>query len=227
MLSRAMVKVVTYLRRKPGMAVDEFQHYWRTEHPGVVTRLPGLRRYVQSHTLPSGYRKAEPVYDGIAEVWADSTDALRAMTGSPAYAAVQEDEARFLDRSATGILVTEEHVIVDGPAPADGVKNVEFVRRRPGMDVAEFQRYWRAVHGPIAARIRMIRRYVQSHTRLSAYAGGRVPAWDGIAVTWFDSTDQMRASAATPEYAATRADEPNFVTPDLPFIITREHVIVP
>ena len=226
MLVAAVVKVVTYLKRRPGMAVDEFQRYWRTRHPDVVVRLPGLRRYVQSHTLPSGYRRGEPAYDGIAEVWADSTDALRAMTRGPAYAAVQEDEARFLDRAATGIIVTEEHVIVDGPAPAGGVKNVEFVRRRPGMAVDDFQRYWRAVHGPIAARIPVIRRYVQSHTRRSAYEGGRAPAWDGVAITWFDSTDAMRASARSPEYAATRADEPNFLAPDPPFIITREHVIV-
>ncbi len=220
-----MVKVVTSLKRRPGMPVDEFQEYWRTRHPEVVTRLPGLRRYVQSHTRPSGYRAAEPAYDGIAEVWADSTDALRAMTRSPAYTLVQEDEARFLDRSAMGTVVTEEHVIVDRPAPADGVKNVEFVRRRPGMSVEEFQRYWREVHGPLAARIPVIRRYVQSHTRRSAYEGGRAPAWDGVAITWFDSTDAMRASARSPEYAATRADEPNFVAPGPPFIITREHVI--
>jgi uncharacterized protein (TIGR02118 family) len=220
-----MVKVVTYLKRRPGMAVDEFQAYWRTRHPEVVTRLPGLRRYVQSHTRPSAYRAGEPVYDGIAEVWADSTDALRAMTRSPGYAAVQEDEARFIDRAAMGILVTEEHVVLGGAAPADGVKNVEFVRRRPGMGVDEFQRYWREVHGPLAARIPVLRRYVQSHTRRSAYEGGRAPAWDGVAITWFDSTDAMRASATTPEYAATRADEPSFVAPDPPFIITREHVI--
>jgi hypothetical protein len=36
----------------------------------------------------------------------------------------------------------------------------------------------------------------------------------------------MRASAASPEYTRVRADEPNFVAPDLPFVITREHVIV-
>ena len=36
----------------------------------------------------------------------------------------------------------------------------------------------------------------------------------------------MRASAATAEYASVRADEPNFIAPDPPFIITTEHVIV-
>jgi uncharacterized protein (TIGR02118 family) len=95
------------------------------------------------------------------------------------------------------------------------------------MDVAAFQRYWCEVHGPLGAAIPMVRRYVQSHTRRRAYEGGRVPAWAGVAITWFDDTRAMRASAATPEYARVRADEANFLAPGpAPFIITREHVIV-
>ena len=45
-----MVKAVAFFKRRGGMAVDEFQGYWRSRHPEVVTRLPGVRRYVQSHT---------------------------------------------------------------------------------------------------------------------------------------------------------------------------------
>ena len=86
-----MVKVITFLKRKVGMPVEEFQRYWREQHPAVVTRLPGVRRYVQSHTLAADYAAGEPIYDGIAEVWADNTDALRAMTRSPSHAAVLED----------------------------------------------------------------------------------------------------------------------------------------
>jgi uncharacterized protein (TIGR02118 family) len=141
---------------------------------------------------------------------------------------VEADEAMFIDRSTMKMIVTEEHVIKDGHAPADGVKNVEFVTRKPGLDVEKFQRYWREVHGPIAAQIPVIRRYVQSHTRPSAYERGRTPAYDGVAITWFDDTRAMRASGETAEYVRTRADEPRFLAPgDPPFIITREHVIVP
>ena len=42
-----MVKVLTFLKRKPGMSVEEFQRYWLTRHPAVVVRLPGVRRYVR------------------------------------------------------------------------------------------------------------------------------------------------------------------------------------
>jgi uncharacterized protein (TIGR02118 family) len=222
-----MVKAVSFFKRKPDMSVEAFQAYWRTAHPEVVVKLPGIRRYVQSHTLPAGYRGREPVYDGIAEIWFDDTGAMRALAGTPAYAAVEADEATFIDRSTMGLIITEEHLVKDGPAPVNGVKNVEFVTRKPGMPIDEFQRYWREVHGPLAALIPVIRRYVQSHTRLSAYQGGRAPLFDGVAITWFDDTQAMRASAASAEYARTRADEPHFLSPgDPPFIITREHVVV-
>ncbi|MBI2555281.1 MAG: EthD family reductase [Candidatus Rokubacteria bacterium] len=222
-----MVKVVTFLKRKTGMPVDEFQAYWRTRHPEVVTRLPGVRRYVQSHTLPAGYRKGEPIYDGIAEVWADDTDALRAMTRSPEYARVQADEANFIDRASMGYLVTEEHTIKEGSVSPGNIKNVEFLTRKPSMRVGDFQSYWREVHGAIAARIPALRRYVQSHTRRAAYDAGRAPAYDGLAVTWFDSTEAIRAAAATPEYAVAAADRARFLAPGpMRFILTTEHVIV-
>src|SRR5262250_1805793 len=103
-----MVKVITAIKRKSDMPVEEFQEYWRARHPEVVTRLPGVRRYVQSHALAPAYRKGEPVFDGIAEVWADDTDALRAMTRSPVHPELLADEARFIDRAKMGIIVTED-----------------------------------------------------------------------------------------------------------------------
>src|SRR5713101_6124938 len=135
-----MVKVVTFLKRKPGMPVEDFQRYWLTRHPEVVVRLPGVRRYVQSHAVPSAYQKREPLYDGIAEVWADGTDALRAMTRSLEHRAVQADEANFIDRDRMGFIVTEDYMLAGVPVPPAAVKAVEFLSRLPGAPVDEFQR---------------------------------------------------------------------------------------
>ncbi len=222
-----MVKLVVYFKRRAGMEVEPFQEYWRTRHAEVVRGLPGIRRYVQSHTLLGGYRRGAPAFDGTAEVWFDDVDAIRALDGADALRAVQEDEARFIDRSTMRTLVTDERLIKDGDPPAGGVKNVEFVRRRPDLGVEEFQRYWRETHGPLASEIPVIVRYVQSHCRRGGYANGRQPPCDGVAITWFASTDAMRESARTDAYARTRADEANFIAPgELPFIITREHVVI-
>jgi uncharacterized protein (TIGR02118 family) len=221
-----MVKVLTFINRKAGMPVDEFQEYWRTRHPLVVTRLPGIRRYVQSHVLPETYARREPVYDGIAEVWADDTDSLRAMTKSAAHPDLIADEARFIDRARMGIIVTDEHVAKDGPT--EGVKAIEFFTRKPDLAVDGFQQHWRGPHAALAARIPGVRRYVASATRPSAYAAGRTPAYDGAALMWFDSPEALKAAAGSPEYQALVADRASFLAPGSPpFILTREHRIVP
>ena len=90
----------------------------------------------------------------------------------------------------------------------------------------EFQQHWLVVHGPIAAAIPALRRYVQSHTRRSAYEGGRAPAYDGAAITWYDSAEAFRAAAASAEYARVAADGPSFLSMDrIRSILTREYVI--
>ena len=223
-----MIKAITCIKRKPGMGVEGFQAYWRSKHADVVAKLPKIHRYVQSHALPGGYRKGELPYDGIAEIWVESVDVLRAWAGSAEYQAVELDENNFIDRSKTALILTLEHVIKDGPSPDNALKNIEFVPRKPGMPVDEFQTYWRNVHGPIAAEIDVIRRYVQSHTLPSAYRDGRLPLIDGCATTWFDNISSMRLSAKSAAYDRTRKDEANFidVSKEIPFIITTEHVIV-
>jgi uncharacterized protein (TIGR02118 family) len=222
-----MVKALSFFKRRGGMPVDEFQTYWRTRHPAVVTRLAGVRRYVQSHTRPAVYATGDPIYDGIAEVWFDDTSAMRALADTPDMAAVQADEARFIDRSTMGLLITDDHVVKDGPLPAGAVKGVGFVRRKPGMAVDAFQRHWRDVHGPLGAVVPGVRRYVQSHTRAAAYGRGREPAWDGVALIWFDDSAALRAAFRTQEWDRAHADDPNFLAPGpTAFLVTTEHVIV-
>jgi len=70
-------------------------------------------------------------------------------------------------------------------------------------------------------------RYEQNHLALSEYEKSAAPAYDGLAITWFASTADMKRGTTMPEYAATRADEANFL-PDghLPIIVTREHIFL-
>jgi uncharacterized protein (TIGR02118 family) len=177
---------------------------------------------VQSHVLLSGYRKGEPFCDGLAELWFADREALETARASSAFAQARADADRFREPSSAGAMLTVEHLLKDGPKPKGGVKNIELVARRRDLPVVEFHRYWRAHHGPLAVRIAPIRRYVQSH----AIDDPLTRTYDGIASTWFDDTNSMRASAATKEYRATREDEENFVVGPLSFVITREHVLM-
>ncbi len=222
-----MHKIALLYKRHLPISVADFQQRWRTEHAARVSKVPGLAKYVQSHALPQGYTKGELLFDGIEELWfVDEASCVRALA-SGEWKAVNESADDLLDMSRTVLLPIELHVIKDGPIPENAVKNIEFVNQRPGMDLMEFRRYWREVHGPLASRIPPICRYEQNHTALTAYADGGRPAYDGLAITWFESTAAMKASARTPEYAETRADEAAFL-PDghLPIIITREHRII-
>ena len=91
-------------------------------------------------------------------------------------------------------------------------KVIFVVHKRPDMDRDEFRRYWRDVHGPLAAKIPGLRKYVQNHG-LPDSASGALPC-DGIAELWFDSPEAMKAAFASPEGIATTADIPNFLDPD-------------
>ncbi|MET0151352.1 MAG: EthD family reductase [Candidatus Binatia bacterium] len=215
-----MIKLVTFFKRKAELSPEAFQVEWRGAHVEKALAIPGLRGYVQSHVLLSGYRKGEPFCDGLAEMWFDDRAALDQARESAAFARARADADRFRESSTAGAMLTVEYLIKDGPKPKAGVKDVEFVVRKRDLAPEAFHRYWREHHGPLAARIAPIRRYVQSH----AIDDPGTRGYDGIASTWFDDTAAMRASATTEEYRLTREDEANFVTGPLSGIIAREHV---
>ncbi|MCL4764951.1 MAG: EthD family reductase [Hyphomicrobiaceae bacterium] len=222
-----MHKIALLYKRSPGLSVSDYQSRWRTDHARRMAEVPGVLKYVQSHPLMQGYTKGELLFDGIEELWLADEAATARAVASNAWQAAADASRGFLDTGRTVLLPLELHVIKDGAIPENAVKNIEFVNQRPGMDFVEFRRYWREVHGPLASRILSICRYEQNHTSIGAYRDGVRPAYDGLAITWFASTADMKTGARTPEYAETRADEPAFL-PDghLPIIITREHRIV-
>jgi uncharacterized protein (TIGR02118 family) len=218
-----MIKVVYFMYRKPGSTVEEFQDYWRSTHGNIVRKIPGIRRYTQCHTLLSGYRRAvPPPSDGIEEVLFDSLEFMATLETNEEGLSAIADLENFTDTSRVFRIFTEEVIIKEGQTHEGMVKNIEFVIRKPGMPLEDFRHYWKHVHGPIAARIEVIKRYVQSHTLMTEYDKSPPPAYDGIAETWFEDTGAMRHSATTPEYAAHHADMSNFLVGELPVIITRE-----
>ncbi len=94
------------------MTDAEFFHYWRNVHGPIGSRIPGLRRLVQSHRIevPGDARGSD--FDGMAELWFDDLAALLAARQRAEWQASTEDEKEFIDHSKVAYFVTHEHSIL-------------------------------------------------------------------------------------------------------------------
>lgn len=110
-----MVKIVALLTRRQDIARDRFLHAWQVEHPPLVRRLPGLRRYVQS---PAVEHRRSWTYDGAAELWFDDVAAVAAAFATPAGDALREHEQTFI--GTLDWFLTEELEIPVAPDEAAG-----------------------------------------------------------------------------------------------------------
>jgi uncharacterized protein (TIGR02118 family) len=219
-----MTTLIRLAKRHPGTSVDEFRRQ-TTASTDWSSAIPhGLKAATQALTLPGAYRRGEPACDLIDELAFDDEVSVGGCLADPAFEAAWASP--LLDQTTIAWLVVEEHVAKPGPVGATFVKNYELVTKRPDLDRAEFDRYWAQVHGPLAATIPTIRRYVQAHLSPGAREQAESP-YDGLAITWFDDVAAMRAGAATEAYAKTRADEEHFLAGELPFVITTERTTFP
>ena len=225
-----MIRLVYVLRRKADMSLDQFHRYWRETHGPLVARHSStlnILRYVQVHTLEdpindqlAGARGGmEKPYDGVAELWWASREALAAaMTSAAGQAAgreLLEDEANFIDLAASPLWFAYEYPQVN-PIPEDIVAREHspmlklfFCLRHPsGMTIEQAQLYWRTNHGPtirgVASAMRM-RRYLQVHRfedeferQLRASRKTSVAPYTGHAEAWFERSD-LAAAGNTPE----------------------------
>lgn len=213
-----MQKIVTFTKRVTGTELDHF-HRLVLQAARERPMPAGCSRLAHSQTLPQGYRHGELLYDAMDEFWFERDQDAAIFRRSLAQEGPQEPDSRH---PRVVRMRVDVHLQKAGDIPPGALKNVEFVNRRPDMALGPFRDYWRTFHGPLASGIPQIIRYEQHHCADGEYAGGD-PPFDGLALTWFDSTASMRASAGHPVYLATREDEPNFLAPGhLPFIITRE-----
>lgn len=221
-----MVKIVIFFNPKPGMALDAFRRHWRERHAEIIARLPGLRRYVQSHVLASADGSAPPAYAAVAESSFDDTEAMKALAKTPQYAEVLADEPNFIDRAGMGSVITEAPSREDAP-PAGGIKRIDFLKARPGVPIAKLRAWCADTFAPGFAALPTVRRHALHLARESIYASGRTPAFDVVSLSWYESEAAARAVALTPAYERLRAGLDAFVVREAsPAMLAEEHVIL-
>ena len=110
-----MIKTIGLLTRKPGWTREQFTKHWVETHAPLAHKVPGLRRYVQSHIRGERTRADIPAIeleiDGVAELWFDDQAALETASRTPEMKALQADGALFIGRIRSYIV--EEKVIVE------------------------------------------------------------------------------------------------------------------
>jgi uncharacterized protein (TIGR02118 family) len=105
-----MAKVIFVLQRRAGLTREQALTQWSGEqHVTIIGKLPGLTRYVQNHV---GSAPAEPVCDGIGELWFATDDLMNEALNSPEMTAAVEDAKRFLDMERTGMILVQEKILV-------------------------------------------------------------------------------------------------------------------
>jgi uncharacterized protein (TIGR02118 family) len=251
-----MIRLVYLLRRKPELSLEEFHRVWREEHGPLVAfhqvRL-GILRYTQSHRVddpaydPSRRGMGQP-YDGAAEVWWESEEALAAASASEAgrraNAEVLADEAGFIDLPASPLWLAHEYPQINpGPEPLvarpkGSLVKLHYPIRHPAtMTLESAQTYWRTVHGPLVRSSSGAGgnlRYIQVHryespleAQLRDARGTDVETYTGHAEAWSDRSAPRLGPEARAAGRAAREDEARFIDfARSTFWIGKEHVLI-
>lgn len=108
------------------------------------------------------------------------------------------------------------------------IKLIALVKRKPGMTLEEFSRYWENKHGPLVARVFPgVRKYVQNHP--ARLPGGGEPKVDGVVELWFDDLASFRAASdfyLGEKGKVIRDDEEKFIDrSQMVFFVAQERVI--
>jgi uncharacterized protein (TIGR02118 family) len=104
------------------------------------------------------------------------------------------------------------------------------LRKKSELSSSDFRRYWREVHGPLAAKLPGLRRYHQNHVVDREQRGIDYPRGsydcDGIAELWFDDVPSMNQAFSSKEGKQIVADEVNFIG-GIATIIGVQHIVIP
>ena len=106
-----MLKMVFLVHRRADMYAPEFRRHWRETQGSLGAKIPGVRKYVQNHTIADPDGGTSP-YDGFAEMWFDNQEAFERAMGTPEAQAAIADLPNFLDAERMQSFIVDEIDIV-------------------------------------------------------------------------------------------------------------------
>ena len=103
-----MLKVVSLLRKKDEISLEDFRNWALNEHPHKGMLLPGMRQYRMSVVLEDN---PDLPYHAVSEFWFDDNDARIAAFNTPEGKAAAEDAAA--NCASRVHLLTQEKIIIE------------------------------------------------------------------------------------------------------------------
>lgn len=116
-MSKPIFKILIFLKRRPGMSVEEFRDYYENKHVKLgekysvnVSRY--IRRYLEPLQTAIGGTPAEPPYDVITELWFEDEALFRGtaerMVSGAIPEDIYEDEKKLFEREKTTFMTAVE-----------------------------------------------------------------------------------------------------------------------
>jgi uncharacterized protein (TIGR02118 family) len=230
------IKVFEFLRRRAGTTPDEFHAHWRDVHGPLLADDPQMRRHVRRYEL--NHRLLEDSardrhdgrdrrdgrdrqdddevedvgWDGVAVLWFDSLDDMRALGAEAGMVAVRESAASFREDERLVVVTEDPEVIVATPRRDQAeAKMLCILRRNAALDLDTFHEHWLKTHGGLFQTIPELNEpllgYEQNH-------GLRDPdaPFDGVTEQWFESLGTFVESLSAPSFAEV-------VNPDVEYML--------
>lgn len=113
--NQTWIKMIILHKRLPGLPLENYRQYGLKVHSSLMSELPGLRRYLQCHTVDAYYVIGESArFDGAEIIWFDGTDALAEALASEQFQRVRKNWENFVNQRYLLSVTARENWII-GP----------------------------------------------------------------------------------------------------------------
>jgi len=118
MACKQYYKILLFMKRRPGMTLEDFRNYYETRHAPLALQQGSsmaryIRRYIEPQPNPATGEAGELPYDVVTELWFSEEKAFR---GTVAYLSttimpdeIVEDEKKLFDRSTMRMATVIEY----------------------------------------------------------------------------------------------------------------------
>lgn len=245
-----MINFIIAARRKPEDTQERYFYEWGIIHVALMISTPKVmqlfKRYVQHYSV-SGVTNdmllhplSAMAWDNMAEHLIETYDDFVASTRIDDYVARMQPH-KFGDGNFVLMLARQEVLFEEKgfERGRGGVKLINFLKRKPGLTLDQFNAAWCDHHAQTIERLNssqsLICRYVQDRKLQveagnfggSLFAAGDTEGHSGVEEFWFRNLDDLARLARNPAWRdALLASEAGFVDPEGSFsMVTTERVV--